>query len=262
MDDDLAPEEEGFAEEGGFGSAPDIPSDMGGMDMGGTPPMDGEPPRGGGEEDSFGFGGAPPLDAGGDEDSFGMGGAPPLDSGSAMGVGDDAFGTGGMGGMADMGGMGGMGMGMPEPEAERTSFGSGSSPSYGMASGGGMPDFSQPTVGPLAEWRMKHDNKISAKAAAAVASLSAARGAAAAEIEKFYAQRKAVSEKRASANREAEAAYVAERDASMVADSWVREGVGASARQTDPTPDTKPHRTTHVVRRPRWRTGAALGAGD
>jgi hypothetical protein len=84
-------------------------------------------------------------------------------------------------------------------------------------------------MGPLAEWRMAQETKLSAKAQAAADALAAARAEAVAEIENFYAERKTKSEKRAVVNREAEAAYIQERDATMAKGAWAR-GKGCGMR--------------------------------
>eukprot|EP00962_Isochrysis_galbana_P019692 scaffold5732_cov116-Isochrysis_galbana.AAC.3 len=87
-----------------------------------------------------------------------------------------------------------------------------------------------PQMGPLAEWRMAQETKLSAKAQAAAEALATARAEAAAEIERFYAERKIKSEKRAVVNREAEVAYIQERDATMAngARSAMRRGAKLS----------------------------------
>merc|ERR1719424_2148132 len=139
------------------------------MDFGAPPPEDlGAPPAEGGM-DMFG---APPLEAP-PVDGFGMEGlGAPADGGMLM---DGGMG-GGMGGGMDGGMDGGM-------------------------LGGGMaseppPDFSMPTIGPLAEKEAE------------------ARGA----IEQFYAERTAKSEAKAKTNQEEAAMFVADRDATMLSE--------------------------------------------
>jgi len=203
------------------------------------------------DEDPFGMG-APPLSEPAAEseppampagDDFGMGGfdAPPAapDMGSfdapppaaptdslpmfedappaAMpmsmdgGMGDMGGGMGdmggGMGGMGDMGGMGGMG-------------GDAMPPMGGM--GGGLGDeFSAPgELGPVAKWRIEQQEKVAAKATAAATAEAAKVAEAQEALAAFYADRQTTTQKRAQENRDAEAQYVQERDAAMIADSW------------------------------------------
>lgn len=176
MDDFMEPTQGEVPADDSFG----MPAgDMGGMDLGGAPPladaggfgdadfgvMGGAPPLA--DADDMGglgdFGGAPPLEVGGGldlggEDAFGIGGgAPPLggsadDFGMAgLSVGEEPPQFAPMGGM-DMGdmGMGGMDMGgMAEPPSAEEPL-----PVFGQAAPpSAMPDFSAPTVRAFAAWR-------------------------------------------------------------------------------------------------------------
>jgi len=91
-----------------------------------------------------------------------------------------------------------------------------------MFGGGGLgAEFSAPTeMGPLAKWRIAQQEKLAAKAEAAEAQVAERLTEAQAAIATFYAERTETVSKRATANRAAEAAYVEERDAAMIADSW------------------------------------------
>merc|ERR1719240_1235309 len=126
---------------------------------------------------------APPMDGGMPD----MGAPPPMDMG---------------GGMPDMGG------GMPD---------------MGGGGMGGMDSamFTAPSeLGPVAKWRLENAEKVSAKAQAADAAKMAKIAEAQEALNAFYAERAEKTAKRAQANREAEAAYVQDRDAAMIADSW------------------------------------------
>ena len=79
-------------------------------------------------------------------------------------------------------------------------------------------------MGPVATWRIEQQEKVAAKATAAAAAEAAKIAEAQEALSKFYAERTEKNSKRASENRAAEAAYVQERDAAMIADSW--ESVG------------------------------------
>merc|ERR1719263_1303309 len=91
--------------------------------------------------------------------------------------------------------------------------------------GGGMaseppPDFSMPTIGPLAEYRMAQENKLAERAAATSAALAEKQAEARVAIEQFYAERTAKSEAKAKTNQEEAAMFVADRDATMLSESW------------------------------------------
>ena len=152
--------------------------------MGPPPALSEPPPAEGG--DMFGgmdMGAPPPAMPSDDLPTFGdMGGAPPA--------------------MPDMGG-GGM---MPPM-------------------GGGMPamdaSFAAPAeMGPVAEWRIEQQERVSAKAEAAAAAEAAKVAEAQAALAEFYAERKAKSSARAKSNREEEKQFIQDRDAAMIADSW------------------------------------------
>merc|ERR1712228_155162 len=87
---------------------------------------------------------------------------------------------------------------------------------------GGLGDeFAAPaSLGPLAKWRIEQQEKLAAKAAAAESATAEVLDAAKQSIATFYTERDAATTKRAAANREAEARYVEDRDAAMIADSW------------------------------------------
>ena len=82
------------------------------------------------------------------------------------------------------------------------------------------PDFSMPTIGPLAEYRMAQENKLAERAAAASAALAEKEAEARGAIEQFYAERTAKSEAKAKTNQEEAAMFVADRDATMLSESW------------------------------------------
>ena len=156
-----------------------------------------------GDEDPFGMG-APPLDEPATDGMFGD--APPLaapEGLDGMGGGGDSFqdasealptfgeSTGG-----DMGGMGGMGGGLGN-------------------------EFAAPMeMGPVAQWRIENNEKVEAKATAAAAEVSKKIAEAQTALSQFYSERAEKTTKRAASNRDAEAQYVKDRDASMMADSW------------------------------------------
>jgi len=172
-----------------------------------------------------------------EEDPFGMG-APPLAEASASPLEDDPFGAvpssfeasptiedapvmpdmnGDFpdvgGGLQDMGSgllnMDGMGGGdMP--------------PMGGMDMGGGMgSEFAAPMeMGAVANWRVEQQAKMAAKAQAAQEAASTKIAEAQDALQQFYAERVDKVAKRAAENRAAEASYVEERDAAMIADSW------------------------------------------
>lgn len=91
-----------------------------------------------------------------------------------------------------------------------------------VAPAGGLGDeFAAPTsLGPLAKWRIEQQEKVAAKAAAAEEALAQRVQEAQEAIAQFYAERTELASKRATANREEEAAYIEQRDAAMIADSW------------------------------------------
>merc|ERR1719221_1015814 len=90
-----------------------------------------------------------------------------------------------------------------------------------VASAGLGDEFAAPSaLGPLAKWRIEQQEKLAAKAAVAEEKLAERVSEAQDAIQQFYAQRADLATKRATSNREAEAAYIEERDAAMVADSW------------------------------------------
>jgi len=118
------------------------------------------------------------------------------------------------GGMPDMGGgMPDMGGGMPDMGGGMPDMGG------GMSSMGN--DFMASTeLTPLAKWRIEQQEKLSAKAAASDAALQTRVAEAQEALATFYAERTEMTQKRATQNRAAEAEYVQERDAAMIADSW------------------------------------------
>ena len=75
-------------------------------------------------------------------------------------------------------------------------------------------------MGPVAKWRLENAEKVSAKGQAASAAEAAKAAEAAEALQTFYAERTEKVNKRAQANRDAEAQYVQDRDAAMIADSW------------------------------------------
>merc|ERR1719221_92258 len=82
-------------------------------------------------------------------------------------------------------------------------------------------EFAAPSsLGPLAKWRIEQQEKLAAKAAVAEEKLAERVAEAQDAIAQFYAERADLATKRATANREEEAAYIEARDAAMVADSW------------------------------------------
>merc|ERR1719198_2705701 len=85
--------------------------------------------------------------------------------------------------------------------------------------GSAMPEMPMPgmdgTLGPVAKWRIEQQERVAAKAAAAASAEAAKISEAQAALQEFYAEREEKTQKRA-----AEASYVEERDAAMIADSW------------------------------------------
>jgi len=167
-----------------------------------------QPPAAPVEDDPFGLGSAPvesyePPAQSFEPPSFDMPAEEPLPAG------DDPFAS------------------MPAADPLPT-FGSEPVPSFGeepsipAAPLGGLGDeFSAPdTLGPVAKWRIEQQEKLAAKASAAEAALAQRIAEAQASLTTFYEERSETSAKRAAANREAEARYVEDRDAAMVADSW------------------------------------------
>ena len=72
----------------------------------------------------------------------------------------------------------------------------------------------------MAKWRVEQQERVATKAAAAK-EVEAAKIAEAQEaLSQFYAERQEKTTKRAAENRTAEAQYVQDRDAAMIADSW------------------------------------------
>lgn len=104
------------------------------------------------------------------------------------------------------GDMGGMGGGMP--------------PMGGMGDMGGNAFMDPTELSPLAKWRIAQQEKLAEKAAASDAALQTRLAEAQEALSTFYAERTDKTTKRAAENRTAEAAYVQERDAAMIADSW------------------------------------------
>merc|ERR1712087_172261 len=154
-----------------------------------------------------------------EDDPFGMSAPEPLAPP------DDPFaGSGEMGSYAPPGGMDSFGdepLAMPAAEPLPT-FGEEpmAIPEPVMSAGLGD-EFAAPTsLGPLAKWRIEQQEKLSAKAAVAEEKLAERLSEAQAAIAQFYAERTDMATKRATSNREAEAAYIEGRDAAMVADSW------------------------------------------
>ena len=165
------------------------------------------------EEDPFGMGAAPLAEPDGGNmfeameqmqppaplsDDMGMDMPPPSDMPSESGnMFEDAAPPPAMpmGGM-DMGGMGG-----------------------GLDAGA----FSAPIggeMGPVAKWRIENQEKVDAKKVEADAKVAEKIAEASAALSTFYAELKDKTTKRQAANKEAEKAYVKDRDASMMADSW------------------------------------------
>lgn len=105
----------------------------------------------------------------------------------------------------------------PMPMPESTPM-----PAMAMPAMGGLSDeFTAPAaLGPLAKWRIEQQEKVAAKAATAETAMAERLAAAQAAIQTFYDERSESTGKRATANREAEARYIEDRDAAMVADSW------------------------------------------
>merc|ERR1719478_2037487 len=75
-------------------------------------------------------------------------------------------------------------------------------------------------LGAVAKWRIENSEKVAAKATAAAAAEAAKCAEAQEALREFYASRQEKIAKRAQENRNAEAQYVQERDAAMIADSW------------------------------------------
>jgi len=107
----------------------------------------------------------------------------------------------------------------PASEALPT-FGSEPAPAPEMGMGGMGAEMFNTDMGPLAQWRLEREEKLAAKAAEAEAALKSKIEEAQGQIATFYADLKEKSEKRAQTNLEAESTYIAERDASIQADSW------------------------------------------
>jgi len=161
-----------------------------------------------------------------DDDPFGMSAPEPLAPP------DDPFlGGGDIGSYAPPGGDMGMGVGMDSLGAEPLAMpASEPLPTFGdepvalpepAASAGLGDEFAAPSaLGPLAKWRIEQQEKLAAKAAVAEEKLAERVSEAQAAIAQFYAERTDIATKRSTSNREAEAAYIEERDAAMVADSW------------------------------------------
>lgn len=176
------------------------------------------------DEDPFGMGPPPALSepsaepVAGNGDDFGsnMFDAPPSQD-ALPSFGDDSAAMPPMGG-DDFGSMGGMGdMGGAMPAAPMGGGLGGMDADAFMAPPGGE-------MGPVAKWRIEQQEKVSAKATAAAAAESAKIAEAQTALQQFYAERSEKIAKRAAENRAAEAQYVQDRDAAMIADSW--ESVG------------------------------------
>jgi len=91
----------------------------------------------------------------------------------------------------------------------------------GMGIGMDSTMFAAPdSLGPVAKWRLENAEKVAAKASAAQAAEAAKIAEASSALQQFYAERTEKTQKRAQANRDAEAQYVSDRDAAMIADSW------------------------------------------
>ena len=75
-------------------------------------------------------------------------------------------------------------------------------------------------MGPVGKWRIEQQERVAEKATAAAAAESAKIAEAQAALQQFYAERSEKTTKRAQENRDAEAQYVQDRDAAMIADSW------------------------------------------
>lgn len=108
--------------------------------------------------------------------------------------------------------------GMGPPPGVASSFEPSAPPDFG----GGMTatDFGELSTGPVAQWRIDRDERVSARAAAAREAEGVVKASAKSALEQFYAERQAEVVKRAAANRDDEKRYVSDRDAAMVADSW------------------------------------------
>lgn len=156
-----------------------------------------------------------------DDDPFGMAAPEPL---------TDSFAGGGMGSYAPPGGEMGIGgmdsfggepLAMPAIEPLPTFGEEPMALPEPVVSAGLGDEFAAPTtLGPLAKWRIEQQEKLAAKAAVAEEKLAETLSEAQTAIAQFYAERTDMASRRATSNREAEAAYIEERDAAMVADSW------------------------------------------
>ena len=151
----------------------------------------------------------------GDDDPFGMG-APPLSEPATDGMFGDAP------PLAAPEGLDGMGGDSFQDASEAL-------PTFGEAAGGGMggmggglgSEFAAPMeMGPVAKWRIENNEKVEAKATAAAAEVQTKIAEAQTALQQFYAERAEKTTKRAASNRDAEAQYVKDRDAAMIADSW------------------------------------------
>mmetsp|Transcript_20858 Transcript_20858/g.47783 ORF Transcript_20858/g.47783 Transcript_20858/m.47783 type:complete len:218 (+) Transcript_20858:37-690(+) len=82
-------------------------------------------------------------------------------------------------------------------------------------------EFMAPTeLSPVAKWRIEQQEKLASKKEKSDAALKQRLEEAAEALSKFYKTRTETTTKRAAENRAAEASYVQERDAAMIADSW------------------------------------------
>jgi len=123
------------------------------------------------------------------------------------------------GGMPDMGG-GMMGGGMPDMGGGMPDMGGGMPDMGGGMGGMGSEFMAAGELSPLAKWKIEQQEKLAQKAAASDAALQQRLSEASEALNNFYAERTELTTKRATENRAAEAAYVQERDAAMIADSW------------------------------------------
>jgi len=186
--------------------------------------MDAPPPAAPTEGGDFGMGdfGEMPPPAAMPSDAL-----PTFDEPPAMPPPSDAAPPMDMGGMDGMmgGGMPDMGGGMPDMGGGMPDMGGGMPDMGGGMMGGGMmggADFGAPMgeLGPVAKWRLEQQERVAAKAAAAQEAEAAKMAEAQQALSTFYAERSEKTTKRAAENRAAEAQYVSDRDASMLADSW------------------------------------------
>ena len=80
--------------------------------------------------------------------------------------------------------------------------------------------FQPAQVGPLADWRMAHDDMLAERAQREAAAIGEKQAQARVALEQFYADRKARSAAKAKSNQEEASAFTADQDATMQAESW------------------------------------------